>query len=92
MTRKYLQPDVSFLGTRVRYANEHDLYNLRHMLVYFKSTIYISIILREDSLCIIKWWLDALILFYCKCCGYIRAIMLIEKLSVCSINRGKNLN
>ena len=52
--RKDIQTAVSFLKTRVREPNEYDWVKLKRLLRYVRRNINLPLILRSDSLTIIK--------------------------------------
>ena len=57
--RKYIQTAVAFLTTRVQEPDEDDWKKLCRVLEYLRGTIKLGLVLREDSLNVIKWWVDA---------------------------------
>ena len=58
--RKYIHPYIDFLAVRVMEPDEDDWHKLRRLLKYLRGTICMPLILRADSLNVIKWWVDAL--------------------------------
>jgi hypothetical protein len=50
---------VAILTTRVQSPDEDDWAKLKRLTRYIRSTIYMTLILRANSLSIIKWWVDA---------------------------------
>ena len=50
---------VVFLTMRMQELENYDWYNLRQVLKYLRRKIYMPLILRDDSLNVIKWWVDA---------------------------------
>ena len=44
---------------RMQELENYDWYNLRQVLKYLRRKIYMPLILRDDSLNVIKWWVDA---------------------------------
>jgi hypothetical protein len=57
--RKDTQTAVAFLTTRVRDPDEDDWKKLRRLLQYIKGTIRLPLILRADTMNVVKWWVDA---------------------------------
>jgi hypothetical protein len=53
--RKDIQPAVAFLTTRVRDPDEDDWLKLKRLLRYIRGTIHMPLILRAESLNVIKW-------------------------------------
>ena len=76
---KDIQTDIAFLTTRVCEKYEDDWVNLKRLLQYICSTIYMPLIPRADKLTIIKWWYDALYAVYQDCRNYIGATMLFRQ-------------
>jgi hypothetical protein len=58
-SHKDIHTRVSFLTTRVKHPDKDDWGKLKRLLLYIRAMIYMSLILRADSLNIIKWWVDA---------------------------------
>jgi hypothetical protein len=58
-SRKDIQHMVAFLTTRVKSPEEDDWMKLKRLLKYTRGTIYMPLILKADSLNIVKWWVDA---------------------------------
>ena len=57
--RPDIQPLVSFLTTRVKEPDKDDWGKLRHGLMYLKGTLYMKQYIGAESLCIVKWWVNA---------------------------------
>ena len=57
--RNDIKMDVSFLCTRVRIPDEDDSVNLVRVLRYIRGTLHLPLILRDNSLSVLKWWVDA---------------------------------
>ena len=66
--RKDVHTSVALLTTRMNKMDEDDWRKLQRILQYICRTIYIQLILRPDSLNVVKWWVDSLYSVY----GYIR--------------------
>ena len=58
--RKYIQIAVTLLTKGVHEPENDEWSKLRQLLQYLWDTIYIPLILRAESLNVIKWWLDIL--------------------------------
>jgi hypothetical protein len=57
--RKYIQRTVAFLTMRVKSPDEDDWMKLKRLLKYIRCTIFMPLVLRADSLNIVKWWVEA---------------------------------
>ena len=57
-TQKDVQTSVSFLTTRVRSPDEDDWGKLKRSIHYVQQKINLPLILRSDSLTVIKWWVE----------------------------------
>ena len=57
--RKYIKMAIAFLCTKVRILNNDDQEKLVRVIRYIKGTLHLPVILRADSLSVIKWWVDA---------------------------------
>jgi hypothetical protein len=57
--KKDIQHTVAFLTTRVKSPDKDDWMKLEQLLKYIRGTIYMPLILKADSLNIVKWWVDA---------------------------------
>ena len=55
---KDIQTAISFLITRVRDPDEDNWGKINHLIRYVRQNINMSLILRADSLKIIKWLVD----------------------------------
>jgi hypothetical protein len=57
--QKDIQPTVAFLTTWVRSLDEDNWNKLKRVLRYIRCTLHLPLILRAESLTIVKWWVDA---------------------------------
>ena len=57
---KEIHTSIAFLAVRVMEPDEDNWRKLRRLLQYLRGTIYMPFILRDDSLNVIKWWVDSL--------------------------------
>jgi hypothetical protein len=57
-TRKDIQPTVAFLTTRVKSPEKDNWLKLKRLLKYIRGTISMPLILKAESLSIVKWWVD----------------------------------
>jgi hypothetical protein len=57
-SRKDIQTTVAFLTTRVRSHDEDDWGKLKRVLKYIRGTIHMPLVLKADSLNVVKWWVD----------------------------------
>ena len=90
--RKDLQPATAFLTGRVKCADRDDWGKLKRILGYAKATLYLPLILRADSLSIVKWHVDASFAVHDDCKGHTGGTMTLGKGSVISITRKQKLN
>ena len=58
--RKYIHIAVYLLTKGVHEPENDDWRELQQLLQYLCDTIYIPLILRAESLNVIKWWVDIL--------------------------------
>jgi hypothetical protein len=90
--RKDIQPAVAFLTTRVRDPGEDDWLKLKRLLRYIRGTIHMSLILRAESLNVIKWWLDASFATHDNCRCHTGATMSLGKGSVIGMSKKQKIN
>jgi hypothetical protein len=90
--RKDIQTAVSFLTTRVREPDEDDWTKLKRLLTYIRATIYMPLILRADSISIIKWWVDASYATHGDCRGHTGATMSLGRGSIIGMSKKQKLN
>jgi hypothetical protein len=91
-SRKDIQPAVAFLTTRVRTPDEYDWLKLKRLLRYIMSTIYVPLILRADSLNVIKWWVDAYFANHANCRGHTGETISLGRGSVIGMSKKQNIN
>ena len=67
--RKDIKISMEFLCTQVRIPDEDDWGNLVRALRYIIGNLHLPLILRSNSLSVIKWWVNASFAAhpYCKC-------------------------
>jgi hypothetical protein len=90
--RQDIQPTVAFLTTRVRSPVEDDWNKLKRVLQYLRCTIHIPLILRADSLTIVKWWFDAYFAKHGYCRGQTGATMSMGRGSMSSMSKKQKIN
>jgi hypothetical protein len=90
--RNDIQLAVSFLTTRVKQPDEDDWNKLKRLLKYIRGTIYMPLILRADSLSIIKWWVDASYATHWECRGHTGAMMSLGRGSIIGMSKKQKLN
>ena len=90
--RPDIQTLVSFLTTRVKEPDEDDWGKLRHGLMYLKGTLHMKRYMGAESLCIIKWWVDASYGVHWDSKGHTGAIMSMGKGAMVNISRKHKLN
>jgi hypothetical protein len=72
---KDIQHAVAFLATRVKSSDEDDWMKLKRLLKYTRGTIYMPLILKADSLNIVKCWVNASYATHGDCKGHNGATM-----------------
>jgi hypothetical protein len=90
--RKDIQPVVAFLTTRVQ---EHDKYNwlkLKRLLRYIRGIIHMPLILKVESLNMIKWWVDTSLVTHDNSRGHTGATMSLGKGSVIGMSKKQKIN
>jgi hypothetical protein len=90
--RKDIQPAVAFLTTRVREPDEDDWLKLKRLMRYIRGTIHMPLILRAESLNVIKWWVDASFATHDNCRGHTGATMSMGKGSVIGMSKKQKIN
>jgi hypothetical protein len=90
--RKYIQSGVAFLTTRVRNPDEDDWSKLKRLLRYIRCTIHLPLILRADSLNVIKWWVDASFATHDNCRGHTGATMSLGRGSIIGMSKKQKIN
>ena len=81
-----------FLTTRVKEPDEDDWAKLKHGLMYLKDTLYMKRHMTDDSLNIIRWWVDASYVIHWYCKGHTGAIMSMGRGSLVNISRKHKMN
>ena len=87
--RNNIQTAVAFLTTRVQAPDQDDWRKLRRLLQYLRGVIQMPLILRADSLNVIKWWVDASNAMHGDMRGHTGAEMLLRCGSVISMSKKK---
>ena len=90
--QKDIQTSVAFLKTRVREPDEDYWNKLRRVLECLRGTIKLGLVLREDSLNVIKWWVDASYAIHPDMKGHTGATMSLGGGSVISMSKNQKLN
>jgi hypothetical protein len=89
---KDIQLAVSFRTTRVKHPYEDDWNKLKRLLEYIHGTIYMPLILRADSLSIIKWWVVASYATHGDCRGHTGAMMSLGRGSIIGMSKKQKSN
>jgi hypothetical protein len=89
---KDIQHTVAFLTTRVKSPDEDDWMKLKRLLKYIRGTIYMPLILKADSLNIVKWWVDASYATHSDCKGHTGATMSMGTGSITGISKKQKIN
>jgi hypothetical protein len=90
--RKDIQHTVAFLTTLVKSPDEDDWMKLKRLLKYIRGTIYMPLILKADSLNIVKWWVDASYATHGDCKGHTGATMSMGTGSSTGISKKQKIN
>jgi N-acetylglucosamine kinase-like BadF-type ATPase len=90
--RKDIQHTVAFLTTRVKSPDEDDWMKLKRLLKYTRGTIYMPLILKADSLNIVKRWVDASHATHGDCKGHTGATMSMGTGSITGILKKQKIN
>jgi hypothetical protein len=80
------------LTTRVNEPDEDDWGKLKRLLKYIHANIYMPLILRADSLSIIKWWVAASYAAHGDCRGHTGATMSLDRGSTIGMSKKQKLN
>jgi hypothetical protein len=80
------------MTTRVSLPYEDDWGKLKRVLRYLKSAIYLPLVLRADSLNIIKWWVDASYVYHGDCRGHTISTMYLGSGSLSSMSKKQKIN
>ena len=83
---------VEILPTRVQAPVEDDWRKLRRVLKYLKGTIHMPLILWDNSLGMIKWWVGAAYATHGDIKEHIRANMLLGRRSVICMSKKQKIN
>ena len=89
---KYIQTALAFLTTRVRDPDEDDWKKLYRVLEYLRGTIKLGLVLRVDSLNVIKWWVDASYVIHPDMKGHTGSTMPLGGGSAISMSKKQKLN
>jgi hypothetical protein len=89
---KDIQHTVAFLKTRVKSPDEDDWMKLKRLLKYIMGTIYMPLILKADSLNIVKWWVDASYATRGDCKGNTGTNMSMGTGSITGISKKQKIN
>jgi hypothetical protein len=90
--RKDIQSGVAFLTTRVRNPDEDDWSKLKRLLRYIRCKIHLPLILRADSLDVIKWWVDASFATHDNCRGHTGAATSLGRGSIIGMSKKQKIN
>jgi hypothetical protein len=90
--RKYIQPAVAFLAIRVRELDKYEWLKLKRLLRYIRGTIHMLIILKAESLNVIKWWVDASFATHNNCRVHTGATMSLVKGSALGMSKKQKIN
>ena len=88
-SRKYIKMAIDFLFTQVGIPEEDDWVNLVRVLRYIRGTLHIQIILRADSLSVIKWWFDESFDTHTDCKGHTGEMMSMVSGLIMELSRKK---
>ena len=88
-SRKYIKMAIDFLFNQVGIPEEDDWVNLVRVLRYIRGTLHIQIILRADSLSVIKWWFDESFDTHTDCKGHTGEMMSMVSGLIMELSRKK---
>ena len=90
--RPDIQPTVAFLCTRVQKPTKEDWYKLIRMVKYLQGTQEYCLILRADSLSVVKWYADAAFDVHQDMKSHSGVVMTMGKGAIISSSRKQKLN
>jgi hypothetical protein len=90
--RKDIQHTVAFLTTIVKSPDKDDRMKLKQLLKYIRGTIYMPLILKADSLNIVKWWVYTSYATHGDCKGHTGATMSMGTGSITGISKKQKIN
>jgi hypothetical protein len=90
--RKDIQSRVEFLAARVRNPDKDNCAKLKRLLRYIRCNIHLSLILRANSLNVIKWWVDASFGTHDNCRGHTGATMSLGGGSIIGMSKKQKIN
>ena len=78
--------------TRVKEPDEDDWVKLTHGLMYLKGDLHMKRHMKEDSLRVIRWWVDASYGVHWDCKDHMGAMMSMGEGEIVNIKRKHKLN
>ena len=87
-----IQPTIAFLCMRVQKPMEEDWYKLIRMMKYLHGTQEYCLILKADSLSVVKWYADAAFAVHQDMKSHSGIMMTMGKGAVISSSRKQKLN
>jgi hypothetical protein len=76
----------------VKSPDEDDWMKLKRLLKYIRGTIYMPLILKSNSLNILKWWFNASYATHGECRGHTGATILIGTGSITGMSTMQKIN
>jgi hypothetical protein len=83
---------IAFLTMQVQKPDNDDWGNLWRLMPYSRGTINLPLILRADSLNVIKWWVDASFVTHDECRGHTGGTMYLGKGSIAGVSKKQKIN
>jgi hypothetical protein len=90
--RKDIHTTIAFLTTRVRNPDEDDWGKLRRLMRYIKGKINLPLIMREDSLNVIKWWVNDSFATHDNFQGHTGGTVPLGKGSITRVSKKQKIN
>jgi hypothetical protein len=90
--RKDIQLAVSLLTMRVQIPDEYDWAKLKRLIRYTRGTIHMPLLLRTNSLDIIKWWVNASFATHDNCTGHTCVIISLGQGSIIGMSKKHKIN
>ena len=91
-SRKYIKVSIAFLCTQVRRLYEDDWGKLVMVIIYIRYTLCLPLIIRAESMSVIKWWVYASFAAHPDCKGHTGAMMSMGLGSIMELLRKKQID
>jgi hypothetical protein len=84
-SKKNTQLAVAFLTTRVRDPDEDNWMKPKRLQIFIRITIHMPLILREDSINVVNWWVDSPFTTHNNCRGDTGTMMSLGRGSITTL-------